>query len=102
MLAGVASDSTAAVVHNTAPSDMGTGIDTNMDTHTAAAGSVAATAVAIAGRNRTGARVHQEVARRDSPVHVAPSCRPIWRYRPALPGVSRWRPVSNHILSSEG
>jgi hypothetical protein len=93
MHAGVASDSTAAA----APSDMGTGIDKNMGIHTAA---VAATAVGIGGRNRTGARVHQEVGRRGSRAHAASSCRPIWRCRPAWPGVSRWRPVSSHIRSS--
>ena len=79
---------------------MGTGIDRNMGIHTVAAGSVAATAVGSEGRSRTGAHVHQEVGRRGSRVHVASSCRPIWRCRPAWPGASRRRPVSNHIRSS--
>ena len=100
MHAGVGSDSRAAAVGIAAPSDMGTGIGRNMGIHTAAAGSVAASTVGIWGTNRTDARVHQEVGRRGSRVHVASSCRPTWQCHPAWPGVSRWRPVSNHIPSS--
>src|SRR6266567_2293508 len=101
MPVGVGKDSIAAVVGTVASSDTDTGIDTNRGIHMLAAGSVVVVSVVtIVSRNQSSVDVRQEVGRRGLWVHAASSCQPSWRWRSAWPGVFRWRPVSNHILSS--
>ena len=91
MPAGVGKDSTAAaVVGNVASFDMDTGTDTNTGIHMPAAGSgVVAYRGAIEGRNQSDVDVRQEVGRRGLWAHVASSCQPSWRWKPAWHAASR-------------